>query len=180
LLSASFYVFEVGGIVLEDIGFGGMRNNIWRRVFGYGFVFAGQLESLASIFSMTRRTHTRLFAARLAIVEADACAGDVAWSDEGRFRIRRLSAEVMYATKNVMEGNGVVVVEDEEEVVVCFVEKVMLVIASISIWIYYIEAETAYIITIHGQIRDQASKNIHASELRSKLQWIPLVLPRRM
>lgn len=36
-----------GYCLLEDVGFGGVGNDVWRGVFGDGFVFAGELALLA-------------------------------------------------------------------------------------------------------------------------------------
>lgn len=46
-----------------------MSNDVWRRVFGDGFVFTGQLFMLLAVsYDRRERQHTRLLAARLAIV----------------------------------------------------------------------------------------------------------------
>lgn len=59
-------------VPFKDIGFGGMRDDVWRRVFSYGFVFAGELALLVRRSQVDggggKGDHTRLLAARVAMM----------------------------------------------------------------------------------------------------------------
>ena len=55
--------------LLEDVRLRGMGDDVWRGIFGDCFVFASQLSHLLDCcFKRGRSQCTRLFAARLAIV----------------------------------------------------------------------------------------------------------------